>query len=100
MDRTGCFWCAMAPHAAWKGKLLKKLPQAFFVLTLVGIDFRVGTFQIHRRQNTWSAVARSGQKDHVQIVLFDKAVQMDVDERQPGTGTPVSQKPIFDVLYL
>src|SRR5215470_1848753 len=100
MNRAGCFRRAVAAYPARKGKLLEKPPQAFFVLAFVCVNFGVGTLQIDGSQNTRGAVPRSGQKNHVQVILFDEAIQVDVSKSQTGTCTPVSQKPIFDVLYL
>jgi hypothetical protein len=38
--------------------------------------------------------------DHVQIVLDDQAVEMDVDEVEAGGGPPVAEEPRLDVLSL
>jgi hypothetical protein len=39
-----------------------------------------------------------GQEDHVQVVLLDQSVQMNVDKREARARAPVSQEPILDVL--
>ena len=43
-------------------------------------------------------VAGTGQKDHVQVVLLDHPVEMDVDKRQAGTRSPVAEQPALDML--
>ena len=63
-----------------------------------GIDLAVGPFQVRVGDHARRAVARPGDVDHVQIVLLDDAVEVDVDEVQPGRGAPVAQQPRLDVL--
>ena len=40
----------------------------------------------------------AGDVEHVQVVLFDQPVQMDVNEVQTRRGSPVAEEPGFDVL--
>jgi hypothetical protein len=42
-------------------------------------------------------VAGAGHEDHVEVVLLDEAVQVRVDEGQPGAGAPVAQQTILDM---
>src|SRR5262249_12946176 len=98
--RTGCFRCAVAADPAGKGKLLKERAQPLFVFTLVGVDFGVASFQIHGTNHAWSSMPRPGKIDHVQIILLDEPVQVDVNERQPWTRSKMPQKPVLDVLWL
>src|SRR5260370_40619582 len=46
MDGAGRVGCAMAADASWKGELFEEFLEPDFGLALVGIDFRVGSFQI------------------------------------------------------
>src|SRR6185369_11084767 len=57
MNRAGCFWSAVRSDAARKGELLKKLEHAGFIAALVGIDFRIMTFQIAIGEGSWCTVA-------------------------------------------
>ena len=40
---------------------------------------------------------RTTNVNHVQIVLFDHASEVRIDKVQPGSGSPVTQQPGFDV---
>ena len=44
-----------------------------------------------------TAVAGAGDVDGVEIVLLDRAVEVDVEEVQPRRGAPVAQEPRLDV---
>src|SRR5438093_245439 len=88
----------MAADAAGKGELLEKLAHAVLVLALVWVDLRIGALQVSWSQDAGRAVARSSHEDRVEIVLFDQAIQMDVNEAQAGTRSPVAQQALFDVL--
>ncbi len=54
------------------------------VLSDVGIDFAVGAFEVGVRNQTWPAMAGSGDVDNVQVVLLDDPVQMGVMKLSPG----------------
>jgi len=43
-------------------------------------------------------VPRPGEKDDVQIIFFDQAVEMDVGQAQTGGGAPMTEQALFDVL--
>ena len=78
VDRAWRFGSAVAADAAGKGELLEELAQACLVFALVGVDLGVGALQVDRAQNAGSAVAGSGEKDHVQVVLLDQPVEVNV----------------------
>ena len=61
------------------------------------VHFAVRAFQICVGHDPWTAVARARDVDHVQIVRVDDAVQMGVDEVQPGRRAPVAEQARFDV---
>ncbi len=98
VDRTGSFRRAVAADPAGEGELLEELAHPLFVLALVGIDFRVGAFQVNRPQHTRSAMPRSGHEYHVQIVFLDQSIQVNIGERQAGTRAPVPEQAVLDVL--
>jgi hypothetical protein len=75
----------VASNPPRKRELLKEFAKALKVLALVGINLRVGPFQIRWTQNARRAMSRAGKKDHVQIVFLDQPIQMDVDKRQSRT---------------
>jgi hypothetical protein len=43
-------------------------------------------------------MARSGEEDHIQVVLLDEAIEVYVDKPQARTRSPVPEKPVLDVL--
>ena len=70
------------------------------VLGDVRVELAVGPFQVRVGHDARAAVAGAGDVDHVQVVLLDDPVQVDVDEVQPRRGAPVAQQPRLDVLGL
>jgi hypothetical protein len=45
-----------------------------------------------------AAVARADDEDRVEVVSSDRAVEVDVDEVEPGSRAPVAEQPRLDVL--
>ena len=80
MDRARRFGRAVTADAAGKGKLLEELPQSLGVFALVGINLRVGSLQVDRTENARSAMPRSGQKDHIEVVFLNQPVQVNVSK--------------------
>ena len=64
----------------------------------VRVDLAVSPLEIGVRHQAGPAVAGAGDVDHVEVVLLDHAVEVDVDEVQTGCGAPVAQEPRLDVL--
>src|SRR6516165_9844835 len=98
MDGPGRLRCYVAGDATWKRKLFKQPLHPDFVGSNVWINFAVGSLEIGVRDQTRPAMSRSGDIDHVEVVLFDHSVQVNVDEVQAGRGTPVAQKSRLDVV--
>jgi len=90
----------VAADVAREGKLLEEALHPFIVFALVGIDLAVGTLQVNRTENARSPVARTGHEDHVQVVLFDQPIAVNVGEAEGGRGTPVAQQAVLDLLWL
>ena len=86
--------------AAGERELLEQPLHPVRVLRDVGIDFAVRALEIGVGHQSRSAVPGPGDVDHVQVVLVDDAVQMDIDEVQPGRGAPVAEQARFDVRQL
>ncbi len=74
--------------------------EAGFVLGDVGVDVGVGAFEIDVGDECGAAVAGAGDVDHVEVVLFDDAVEVGVDEILAGGGAPVSEEAGLDVVEL
>src|ERR1700752_1607543 len=87
----------VTPDAAGKGKLPEELPQPLDVLALFRIDLGVGSFEVSWTENARRAMPRTGQEDHVEIVLLDEPAQVNIYKRQPWAGSPVSQQTTLDM---
>ena len=70
----------MAGDATGEGKLLAQALQAGNVLADIGVHFAIGTLQIGVGDEEIAAVARTGDQNHVQIILIDDSIQMSIDE--------------------
>ena len=90
----------MAGNAAREGELLEQPFHAPFVLRDIGIHFAVGPFQVGVRHNPRPAMAGPGNIDHVEILFFDDAVEMHVDEVQSRRRPPMTEQPWLDMSAL
>ena len=100
VDGAGSFRRGVAGNAAGKRELLEQTFHALGVLGDVGEEFAVGAFEAGVGNHAGAAVAGAADVDHVEIVLFDEAVAMDVDEIESGRGAPVAQQSRLDVFQL
>ena len=98
MNGTRRFRRDVAGNAARKRELLKQPLNARRALRDVWVDLAVGPFQIGIRHQSRPAVPRTGNVDYAQVVLFDKAVQMHINEVEPRGGSEVAQQPWLDML--
>src|SRR5947199_7720359 len=98
MDGAGCLRSVVAGYASGKRELLEQLSHAFFVLLNTGIQLGVGAFQIGVRDHSWPAVPRTTNVYNIKIVFLDQAVEVYVDEVQPGRRTLVTEQPRLHVL--
>jgi len=78
--------------------LLEQQRHARRILRDLRIQLRVSTFQPRVRDHSRSAMPWSAHVEHVEIVFYDHAIAMRVDEIQTGSGAPVPQKSGFYVL--
>ena len=76
---------AVTADAAGEGEFLEERAHTLLILALIRIDLRVGALEIDRCQHARRPVPRAGQKDGVQIVLVDQAVEVNVGEAQART---------------
>src|SRR5678816_4388717 len=100
MNRAGRLWRTVAPDAAGKRELFEKLPKPSLFFALFRIDLGISTFQVHGGKNTRCTVARAGQEDHVEVVLLDQPIEVNVCERQTRACSPMPKEPVFHVLRL
>ena len=74
VNGSGSLRRAVAADSAGKRKLLEELVQSLRIQALFWINFRVRAFEIRRAEYAGGAVARAGEKDHVQIVFLDQPI--------------------------
>src|SRR5665213_243480 len=98
MDRPRRFRRDMAWNAVRPGKLAEQPPQSVPAPLDRRIMLRVGTFKIAMRYNPRTAVTGSDDIDHVQIVVLDQPVEMDIEEIQPRRRAPMTKQTGLDVL--
>ena len=89
----------VAGHAAGEGKLLEEALHALFVAGDIRINFLVAAVQPVLGDHGIAAVARAGDVNHVEVKLFDNAVEVGVDEVLPGYGAPMAHNFLLDVLF-
>ena len=100
MDRAGRFRRDVAGNSVGPGKLAKQPLQPVAAAFDRRIVLGVRTFQIAVRHDAGAAVARADDVDHVQIVVFDQPVKMDVEEIQSCRRSPMPQQPGLDMFEL
>ena len=91
VNRAGRFGRDMAGNAAGKRELLEQFLDARRVLRNVGIDLGISAFKISVSDKPRPAVSWTGDVNHTQIVRFDDAIEMHINEVQAGRGSPMSQ---------
>lgn len=100
MDGAGCLRRIMAGDASREGELLEQLSHALFVLLNVGVELRVCAFKIGVRHHAGPAVPGTANVDDIEVILLDQAVEVHVDEVEPGRRAPVTKQPRLHVLKL
>ena len=90
----------VAGNAARERKLLEQALHALGVLADVRVNLAVSALEIGVRHEEIAAVTRTGQQDHIQIILLDDAVQMNVNQVLTGHRAPVTDDLLLDVLGL
>ena len=97
MDRSRRAGGHVAGNAAGKRKLREEFFQPCFILADVRINLAVAAFQIGIGHQCRAAMAGTGDIDHVQVVFFNDAIQMHIDEILARRGAPMSHHQRFDV---
>ena len=90
----------MARNASRETELFEQALHSLQVLRNVGIKFAVGSLHVRLCNQPRTAVARTNNVNHVEIVAFDDSIQVNIDEVEAGSGAPMSKKARLDVLAL
>lgn len=92
---SGATWLAMPPG---NENCLNQALHALGVLADVRVNLAVSALEVGVRHKEIAAVTRTGQQDHIQIILLDDAVQMNVNQVLTGHRAPVADDLLLDVL--
>ena len=87
----------MAGDAAPKRELREEPLETGLVRGDVRVDLAVRALEIGVGHQPRSAVTRPGNIDHAQTARLDDAIEMRVDEVEPGRGSEVTEQPWLDV---
>ena len=98
VDGTGRLRGHMAGDAAGEGELLEQLLHAFLVPGDIGIDLCIRAVQPVLGHHGVAAVAGAGNIDHIQIILFDDAVQVGINKVLTGHSAPVTHNFLFYII--
>jgi hypothetical protein len=100
VDAAGRFRCDVAGDAAGERELPEERREPGPILRDRGIDLAVGPFQIHVGHDSWPAMPRARQINHVEVQCRDHPIEVCVDEVLARRRAPVSEQPWFDVRRL
>src|SRR4029453_5865852 len=78
----------------------KETRQSVDVLSLLWIDFRVGSFNVNRAQHAWRAVTWTSHVNHVEVQQFYDTIQVRIYKGECRAGAPVSKHARFDMFGL
>ena len=98
VDGAGGFGGDVGGDSAGEGELAEEFFHSGFVLRDGGVELGVGAFEVGVGDEAGTAVAGAGDVDHVEVVLLDDAIEVDVDEILAGGGAPVAEEAFFDIL--
>src|SRR5205085_5190979 len=92
VDRARRLGSSVTWDPAREGELAEKPPQPLLVVPDVRVDLAIGALEIHVGHDTRAAMAGSGHVEAVQVSLANHAVEVGVDEVQPGRRPPVPEQ--------
>ena len=88
----------VARDAAGRGELAEEALQPDQVGAHLRVDLGVGALEEDVGHERGPAVPGPGHVDHVEVVAPDHAVEVGVQEAEPGRGAPVAEQPGLHVL--
>ncbi len=83
-------WRNVAGDSTRERELREQFLNSGFVLSNIRINLAPCALKVNVSNDCRPAVSRAGDVKHVQIVFFDRAIQMDVDEVLPWCRAPVT----------
>src|ERR1700730_9359907 len=91
MDRAGRLRGDVAGNPVRPGKLAKQPLQSVSAALDRRIALGVRPFEIAVRHDTRTAVAGTDDVDHIQVIVLDQPVEVDIEEIQAGCGSPMTE---------
>ena len=88
----------VAGDAAGKAELAEQAAHAVPVAGDARDEFGVAAFEPGAGDHAWAAVAGAADVDHVEVAGADDAVEVGVDEVQPGRGAPMAEQARLDLI--
>src|SRR4030095_11315840 len=99
MNGAGSLRRYVTGNSSGKRKLLKEPLHTLFICRDVRVNLTIGSFQVGISDESRPAVTWPRDVNHVEIVLLDKPVQVNVNEVQTRRRSPVSKQPRFHMLF-
>ena len=100
MDRARRFRRHVTGNSIRPGELPEQPMQSAPVTLDRGVSLGIRPFQISVRHDTRTAMAGANDVDHVEVIILDQPVQMDIDEIQSRGRAPMAEQAGLDVLKL
>src|SRR5476651_2631758 len=97
VDRTRTLRRRVAGNSSGKRELLEEPLQPSLVPADVGVDLAVGALEIRVAHDGRTAVPGAGDVNHVEVVLLDDSIQVNIDEVLAGSRAPVPQEHVLHV---
>src|SRR5579864_4482650 len=88
----------VAWEASRPGELVHQLREPLTIAAQLRVVLRERSLEEEISENSRSAVSGADDQRHVGIDVADQAVQMRIDEVEPGLRAPVSEQSWFDML--
>src|SRR5204862_230130 len=88
----------VARNAAGETELLEEPLHPLGILGDVWIDLAVSAFEVGVGDQRRPAVPGTDDVDHVQVIMLDDSIQMNIEHIEARRGAPMSQEARLDVL--
>ena len=98
VNRAGGFGGDVRGDAAGERELREQLREAALVLRDRGVGLGVGAFEVARGHESRAAVTGARHVKRVEAALFNRAVRVRVQEREPGGSAPVAKQTRLHVI--
>ena len=97
MNGSRRLWSSVRSNAARERETLEELLHAFFIFSDFRVDFSIASVKVGIWNHYLSAVTRTFDVKHVQVIFVDDAVKVCIDEVLSGNRAPVSDWLCLDV---